>query len=72
MNNEILAGNWKQFKGNIMQKWGKLTEDDLDVADGGRREIVSALQHRYGYAQDEAEQQMKAFEEHNQTALRAC
>jgi uncharacterized protein YjbJ (UPF0337 family) len=71
MNNEILAGNWKQFKGNIMQKWGKLTEDDLDVADGGRREIVGKLQERYGYAQDEAERQMKAFEDHNQTALRA-
>jgi uncharacterized protein YjbJ (UPF0337 family) len=71
MNNEILAGNWKQFKGNIQQKWIKLTEDDLDTADGGRVELVGKLQERYGYAKDEAERQMKAFEDHNQTALRA-
>jgi len=71
MNNEILAGNWKQFKGNILQKWIKLTEDDLDTADGGREELVIKLQERYGYVKDEAERQMKAFEDHNQTALKA-
>lgn len=71
MNNEILAGNWKQFKGNILQKWIKLTEDDLDTADGGREELVMKLQERYGYVKDEAERQMQAFEDHNQTALKA-
>jgi len=69
MNNEILAGNWKQFKGNLMAKWGKLTEDDLEVANGGRLQLVGKLQERYGLAKDEAERQMKAFEDHNKTAL---
>ena len=69
MNNEILAGNWKQFRGNITQKWKKLTEDDLDVADGGRVELVSKLRERYGLTQEEADGQMKAFEHHNRTAL---
>jgi len=69
MNNEILAGNWKQFRGNINQKWAKLTEDDLDVADGGRLQLVAKLKERYSLTQEDAEQQMKAFEDHNQTAL---
>jgi uncharacterized protein YjbJ (UPF0337 family) len=62
MNNDILAGNWKQFKGNILEQWGKLTDDDLDVAAGRRDQIVGKLQERYGIAKDEAERQIKEFE----------
>jgi uncharacterized protein YjbJ (UPF0337 family) len=62
MNNDILAGNWKQFKGNIIEQWGKLTADDLDVAAGRRDQIVGKLQERYGLAKDEAERQIKDFE----------
>ena len=69
MNNEILRGNWKQFRGNIIQKWAKLTEDDLDTADGSRSQLVALLKERYNLAQEEAEKQMKAFEDHNRTAL---
>ena len=30
MNNEILKGRWNQVKGDIRNKWGKITDDDLD------------------------------------------
>lgn len=63
MNNDILAGNWKQFHGKMLEQWGKLTDDDLDVAAGRRDQIVGKLQERYGVAKDEAERQLKAFEE---------
>jgi uncharacterized protein YjbJ (UPF0337 family) len=62
MNNDILAGNWKQFKGNMQEQWGKLTDDDLDVAAGRRDQVVGKLQERYGVAKDEAERQIKDFE----------
>lgn len=71
MNEQILLGNWKQFKGNIKSKWGKLTEDDLEVADGHREQLIGKLQERYGILKDEAERQMKAFEDFNQTALKS-
>ena len=38
MNWDIVQGNWKQFKGIVQQKWGKLTDDHLDTI-AGRREI---------------------------------
>jgi uncharacterized protein YjbJ (UPF0337 family) len=63
MNNDILAGNWKQFKGNMLEQWGKLTDDDLDVVAGRRDQIVGKLQERYGLAKDEAERQVKDFED---------
>lgn len=67
MNNDILAGNWKQFKGNIIEQWGKLTDDDLDVAAGRRDQIVGKLQEHYGLAKDEAERQIKDFENRYKT-----
>jgi uncharacterized protein YjbJ (UPF0337 family) len=69
MNNDILAGNWMQFKGNILEKWGKLTSDDLDVAAGRRDQIVGKIQERYGIAKDAAEKQLKDFE-HNHSLLK--
>ncbi len=61
MNWDIAKGNWKQFKGQVQQKWGKLTEDDLSVIDGKREELVGRLQERYGYAKDEAEREADTF-----------
>jgi uncharacterized protein YjbJ (UPF0337 family) len=63
MNNDVLAGNWKQFKGKMVEEWGKLTEDDLDVAAGRRDQLAGKLQERYGLAKDVAEARIKAFED---------
>lgn len=68
MNDDILAGNWKKFKGNILEQWGKLTDDDLDVAAGRREQMVGKLQERYGIAKDEAERQMKEFEDRHKSS----
>jgi uncharacterized protein YjbJ (UPF0337 family) len=48
-----LEGNWKQFKGSAKEKWGKLTDDDLDVIEGRREQLEGKLQQRYGYAKDQ-------------------
>ena len=61
MNNDILAGNWKQFKGNVKEKWGKLTDDDLTVVAGKRDQLAGLLQQKYGYAKDRAEKELDEF-----------
>ena len=48
MNWDQVAGNWKQFKGQVKEKWGKLTDDDLDVVAGKRDQLVGKIQERYG------------------------
>jgi uncharacterized protein YjbJ (UPF0337 family) len=48
-----VEGNWKQFKGAAKEKWGKLTDDDLDVIEGRREQLEGKLQQRYGYAKDQ-------------------
>lgn len=61
MNWDTAKGNWKQFKGQMQQKWGKLTNDDLDVIEGKREELIGRLQERYGYARDQAEREADEF-----------
>ena len=62
MNWDIIAGKWKQMTGEVQQKWGKLTGDDLDLVDGKREALVGRIQERYGLAKDEAEKQVAEFE----------
>jgi uncharacterized protein YjbJ (UPF0337 family) len=61
VNWDQIEGNWKQFKGTARQKWGKLTNDDLDVIEGRRQELAGRLQERYGVAKDEAERQIDGW-----------
>lgn len=62
MNKDILQGNWKQFKGEVQKQWGKLTDDKLDQIDGSREKLIGQLQEDYGIARDEAEKQVKNWE----------
>jgi uncharacterized protein YjbJ (UPF0337 family) len=61
MNWDRVQGNCKQLKGRVQQKWGKLTNDDLEVIEGKRTELAGRLQERYGYAKDEAEKNIDTW-----------
>lgn len=49
-----LEGNWKQMKGKAKEKWGDLTDDDLDKINGKREQLEGIIQERYGIAKDQA------------------
>ncbi len=55
MAQDMLKGAWKQLKGNVKQKWGKLTDDDMMEIDGNKDILIGKLQQRYGYSKAEAE-----------------
>ncbi|WP_313295889.1 CsbD family protein [Diaphorobacter sp.] len=65
MNEDTIKGNWKQFKGKVKEQWGKLTDDDLDVINGQREQLVGKLQERNGIAKDEADKLVKDWETTN-------
>jgi uncharacterized protein YjbJ (UPF0337 family) len=62
MNWDQIKGKWKQAKGQVQQKWGELTDDDLAIVDGKREALVGLVQERYGLAKEAAEEQVKEFE----------
>jgi uncharacterized protein YjbJ (UPF0337 family) len=51
-----VEGNWKQFKGKVKEKWGNLTDDDLDRVAGRRDQLEGIIQERYGVAKDQVRQ----------------
>ena len=55
MNWDQIEGNWKQFKGKAREKWGDLTDDELDRIGGKKDQLVGAIQARYGRSKDEAD-----------------
>jgi uncharacterized protein YjbJ (UPF0337 family) len=61
MNWDAVKGQWKQFKGKAKEKWGALTDDELDEIAGKKDQLVGKLQERYGYAKDRAEQEADDF-----------
>lgn len=68
MNWDIIKGNWKQMKGEVKSKWGELTDDEIDQAEGDRERLSGLIQERYGVAKDEAERQIDAFIAKNKSA----
>ena len=65
MNWDIIKGDWMQFKGQVKEQWGKLTDDNLDQIAGKRDQLAGKIQETYGVTKDQAELQVKAFEDAN-------
>lgn len=61
MNWDQVAGQWKQISGKVREKWGKLTDDDLQQIAGNRDQLIGRIQERYGIAREEAEREVDAF-----------
>lgn len=61
MNDDIIAGNWKQLKGKIQAQWGDLRDDDMQVAEGNTEYLVGKLQERYGWDRDRASTEVNDF-----------
>ncbi len=61
MNWNRIEGNWKQLKGKAQERWGKLTNDDLDVIAGKREQLEGKLQERYGYTVEKVKQEADDF-----------
>lgn len=62
MNRDRIEGNWKQLKGKVKEKWGRLTDDQLDEIAGRRDQLAGKIQESYGIGRDEAERQVREWE----------
>src|SRR5690242_9288694 len=70
MNKDILAGKWKEMKGRVKEQWGKLTDDELDRAEGKADQLVGLLQQRYGYTREKAQEEYDRFLQRQDTEVR--
>jgi uncharacterized protein YjbJ (UPF0337 family) len=61
MNSDQLEGKWKQVKGEVREKWGQLTDDDIHVISGRRDQLIGRIQERYGIAKEAATREVDTF-----------
>jgi uncharacterized protein YjbJ (UPF0337 family) len=59
MNTLEVKGDWNITKGKLKQKWAKLTDDDLQYADGKQEELVGRIQKRTGETREAVEKALK-------------
>lgn len=71
MNWDRIEGNWKQLKGKVREKWGKLTDDHINVVAGKREHLAGKIQEVYGIGKDEANRQIDEFAASVHDALKA-
>jgi uncharacterized protein YjbJ (UPF0337 family) len=61
MNEDILKGKWKQFRGEMKKLWGNITDDEFDKIDGQKDKLAGIIQERYGRSRQEAEDEVERF-----------
>jgi len=61
MSNDQLQGKWKQLKGSVQERWGELTNDEVDQMEGEYTQLVGKIQEKYGIAKEEAEEQVNEW-----------
>jgi uncharacterized protein YjbJ (UPF0337 family) len=55
LNAQEVRGQWDKLRGKIKQKWGQLTDDDLQIVGGNIDELVGRIHEKTGVAREQVE-----------------
>ncbi len=61
MNSDIAKGKWNQMTGVVKQKWGKLTDDEVEQMEGNFEEFYGKMQEKYGMSRDKAREEFDSL-----------
>ncbi|MGE3820565.1 MAG: CsbD family protein [Isosphaeraceae bacterium] len=59
MNWDQFEGNWMQVKGKVRERWGDLTDDELEQIAGKKDQLLGKLQERYGFTKEQAQKELE-------------
>lgn len=63
MNTDTFKGKWKEFKGELRNTWGNLTDDELEQTKGNLTSIGGLIQQKYGHAKDEISRKLNELKD---------
>jgi uncharacterized protein YjbJ (UPF0337 family) len=55
INTQEIQGQWNQLRGRVKEKWGQLTDDDLQIHGGNVDQLVGKIQQRTGEGREAIE-----------------
>ncbi|HBJ87973.1 MAG TPA: general stress protein CsbD [Verrucomicrobiales bacterium] len=56
-----IKGDWNIIKGNLKQKWARLTDDDLQFIEGKQEELLGRIQKRTGESREAVQDAIKEY-----------
>jgi uncharacterized protein YjbJ (UPF0337 family) len=56
-----LQSKWPVMRGQLRHRWGRLTEDDLDVIAGHRSVFIGRVEERYCVDREEAQRRIEEW-----------
>ena len=59
INQQIFEGNWNEIKGKLLEKWGQLTDDDVQRIRGDAEQLIGVIQLKTGEARQAIEQYLQ-------------
>jgi uncharacterized protein YjbJ (UPF0337 family) len=62
---KAIEANWKLSISNVKGQWGKLTDEQLVMIGGKRENLSKRIQIAYGLTKQEADVQIRGFEDRN-------
>jgi uncharacterized protein YjbJ (UPF0337 family) len=69
MNWQGMEDNWKQVKGDLRARWGRLTDEDLEGIAGKRELLIGRLGEIYGSPRERVEADLRDWERHQEPIL---
>lgn len=55
INAQELQGQWNKLRGQVKERWGQLTDDDLQIQGGNVDQLVGKIQQRTGETREAIE-----------------
>jgi uncharacterized protein YjbJ (UPF0337 family) len=69
INAQELQGQWNKLKGQVKEKWGQLTDDDLNISGGNVDQLVGKIQQKTGVARESIEKFLNDLTSHGSSAV---
>jgi uncharacterized protein YjbJ (UPF0337 family) len=69
INAQELQGQWNRLKGQVKEKWGQLTDDDLNITGGNVDQLVGKIQQKTGVARETIEKFLNDLTSHGSSAV---
>lgn len=56
LSEQTMQGHWNEIKGKLRSKWGQLTDDELQRAQGNVSQLIGTIQRKTGEARENIEE----------------
>lgn len=61
VNTQTLEGNWAGIKGQVQEKWGQISDNELQQVKGDANQLIGLIQRKTGEAREQIERQLDDF-----------